>query len=266
MQSIYLDLSCPLNVRWLAIIQFKNGVEKFWRSTRVNAIRKEEKVSIRTRLFDLIDEKNNQLCIQNSQATARIARLDFPGEWPGLFDQLEKLLSYDKIWQDNIKTYNLLLIMNQIIKILATARIGRCRPAMQSKSPLIFPLVVRTYLKSFNEWTSATVVDEESLSQIQVSYLALKVLRRLVTEGGDSPHRNESVSEFLQISIGHFELLISHYDRYKRLDLFEKFVRCYGKLYYSLICTSPSNFILLPSSLQVLLAFTKLLIERAPDV
>ncbi|SCV05757.1 LANO_0H14510g1_1 [Lachancea nothofagi CBS 11611] len=266
LQSIYLDLSCPLNVRWLAIIQFKNGVDRHWRSTRVNAIGKEEKTSIRARLFDLIDESNNQLCIQNSQATARIARLDFPSEWPNLFEQLEQLLANESIWRDNVKIYNLLLIMNQVVKILATARIGRCRPAMQSKTPLVFPLMVRTYLKAFNEWTTAENVDEDSLAQIQVSYIALKVLRRLTVEGYESPHREEPVREFLQISIGHLELLLSQYDNYKKFDFFEKYVRCYGKLYHNLICASPSNFILLPCSLQILVTFTKLLFDRAPDV
>ncbi|CEP64088.1 karyopherin KAP120 LALA0_S10e01992g [Lachancea lanzarotensis] len=266
LQSIYLDLSCPLNIRWLAIIQFKNGVEKYWRSTRVNAIAKDEKESIRSRVFDLIDENNNQLCIQNAQATARIARLDFPVDWPNLFEQLERILGNDAIWQDNIKVYNLLLITNQVVKIMATARIGRCRPAMQSKAPLIFPLVVRTYLKAFNEWAKSGSIDEDSLAQIQVSYLALKVLRRLIAEGYESPHRNEPVREFLQISIAHFELLLSHYDNYKKFDLFEKYVRCYGKLYYNIMCASPSNFILLPCSLQILMTFTKLLIDRAPDV
>ncbi|SCU89469.1 LAFA_0E18294g1_1 [Lachancea sp. 'fantastica'] len=266
LQSIYLDLSCPLNIRWLAIIQFKNGVEKYWRSTRVNAIAKDEKESIRNRVFDLIDENNNQLCIQNAQATARIARLDFPVDWPNLFEQLERLFGNDVIWQDNVKVYNLLLITNQVVKIMATARIGRCRPAMQSKTPLIFPLIVRSYLKAFNEWTTSGNVDEDSLAQVQVSYLALKVLRRLIAEGYESPHRNEPVREFLQISIAHFELLISHYDNYRKFDLFEKYVRCYGKLYYNIMCASPSNFILLPCSLQILMTFTKLLMDRASDV
>lgn len=84
LQSIYLDLSNPLQVRWLAVIQFKNGVDKYWRSSRINAIKKDEKASIRARLFDLIDEQNNQLCIQNAQAASKISRLDFPAEWPNL--------------------------------------------------------------------------------------------------------------------------------------------------------------------------------------
>lgn len=266
LQSIYLDLSCSLQIRWLAIIQFKNGVEKYWRSSRVHAISKDEKTSIRSRLFDMIDEKNNQLCIQNSQAVARISRLDFPSEWPNLFELLEQLLTNESIWKDCVKVHNLLLHTNQIIKILASARIGRCRPAMQSKVPLIFPLIVRVYLKSFNEWTNSVSVDEDSLANMQIAYLALKVLRRIVADGYESPQKNEPVKEFMQISVGHFELLISHYDNFNKFDFYEKFVKCYGKLYYNLITTSPSNFILIPCSPQVLIEFTKILINRASDV
>lgn len=266
LQSIYLDLSCSLQIRWLAIIQFKNGIERYWRSTRVNAISKDEKASIRSRLFDMIDEQNNQLCIQNAQASSRIARLDFPNEWPNLFEFLEQMLNNDNIWQDNIKVYNLLVHLNQIIKVLATARIGRCRPAMQSKVPLVFPLIVRIYLKTFNAWTTSNGIDEDDLTNLQVSYLSLKVLRRITTEGYESPHRNQPVTDFMSITVGHFEMLISHYDSFKRFDIFEKFIKCYGKLYYNMISNSPSNFILLPCSLKILMNFTRLLVERASDV
>lgn len=93
LQSIYLDLSNGLHVRWLAVIQFKNGVEKYWRATRINSIGKDEKASIRKRLFDVVDEQNNQLCIQNAQATARISRIDFPVEWPNLLSQSSNCLT-----------------------------------------------------------------------------------------------------------------------------------------------------------------------------
>ena len=32
-QSMYLDKSLPLEVRYLAIIQLKNGIDKYWRKT-----------------------------------------------------------------------------------------------------------------------------------------------------------------------------------------------------------------------------------------
>ena len=32
-QSVFLDHSLPLEVRYLAIIQLKNGIDKYWRKT-----------------------------------------------------------------------------------------------------------------------------------------------------------------------------------------------------------------------------------------
>ncbi|GMM56878.1 Kap120 protein [Maudiozyma humilis] len=271
LQSIYLDLSNPLQVRWLAVIQFKNGVEKYWRSTRINAISKDEKVSIRARLFDLIDEQNNQLCIQNAQATARIARLDFPAEWPNLFEAVEVLLKNPSVNRDDIKLYNILIHLNQIVKILGTARIGRCKPAMQSKIPLIFPLIVQIYLRTFEEWTAKLTsanapTDSDELAKLQVSYLALKVLRRIVCEGYERPHRDESVCEFMKLTVSHFELLINNHTNLGKLHVYEKFVKCYGKLYYNTVTDSAANFILMPCSTQILIAYTKLIFEKASVV
>lgn len=32
-QAVFLDRSLPLEVRYLAIIQLKNGIDKYWRKT-----------------------------------------------------------------------------------------------------------------------------------------------------------------------------------------------------------------------------------------
>ncbi|KAK5961691.1 karyopherin KAP120 PWA37_001064 [Arxiozyma heterogenica] len=274
LQSIYLDLSNPLQVRWLAVIQFKNGVDKYWRSSRINAIKKDEKATIRARLFDLIDEQNNQLCIQNAQATSKISRLDFPAEWPNLFEQLEALLKDDHVRKDHVKLYNILTHINQIIKILGTARIGRCKPAMQSKVPLIFPLIVRVYLQTFEEYThklqsnngNMTNDGSNNLTKLQVSYLALKVLRRIVSEGYERPEKDESVCEFLKLSVTHLQSLISQQDVLGKYEVYEKFIKCYGKLYYTLVTEQPTTFISIPCSIEILITYTKLLFEKASVV
>lgn len=214
----------------------------------------------------MIDEQNNQLGIQYAQATARIARLDFPVEWPNLFETLKSLLENDHVKKDNIKVYNILTYINQIIKILGTARIGRCKPAMQSKVPLIFPLIVRIYLESFEEWTSANSIDTENLTKLQVCYLSLKVLRRIACEGYEYPQKDQSVCEFMKLTISHFELLLENHQNFNKLDIYEKFVKCYGKLYFNLVTNSPANFILIPCSTNILVSYTKLLFEKAAIV
>ncbi|CAM9023535.1 unnamed protein product [Wickerhamomyces anomalus] len=116
-----------------------------------SAISKEEKINIRARLFELIDEPNQQLAIQNAQGSSRICRFDFPQEWPTLFDELESLLQQALREDNHVKVNNLLIILNQVIKTLSMAKIGRTRPALQSKVPIITPILIKIYTKFYNE-------------------------------------------------------------------------------------------------------------------
>ncbi|AET41587.1 karyopherin KAP120 Ecym_8309 [Eremothecium cymbalariae DBVPG len=266
LQSVYLNLSWSLQVRWLAIIQFKNSTDKFWRPTRMNCISKDEKSSIRDRLFHMVNEENNQLAIQNAHATAKIARLDYPQNWPNMFEYFEIALADHQVLQNDVKVYNILVHLNQIIKVIAPARIARCRPAMQIKMPLVFPLIVRVYLTNFNKWTSSNVLEKNELPSLKISYLALKVLRRAIVDVYESPHKDQAVIEFMDISLGHFSSLLLNHGSFKTFDEYEKFIKCYCKLYYNLVNVSPFSFVLLPSSYNILVKTTSLLFDRAVDV
>lgn len=261
LQDIYLKTELPLQIRWLAIICFKNGIEKYWRSSRSNAISKEEKAQIRTKLFCVLHEKNNQLTIQNAHSTARIVRFDFPGEWPSLFDDITKNLE-EFVFQKNdlISTNNLLIILNQIIKTVSMVRIGRARHAMQSKAPIIVPMLIKLYLKFFLEFTSTL-----NLGLMQICYLCLKNLRRLIPEGFEQPHKNQDIVEFLKITVEHLQALIMEHEKYSS-DLLEKYGKCYSKLYVNLINNNPTSFILLPCSQDIMSTFLSLLELKAQDI
>ena len=81
------------SIRILAIIRFKNGIDKFWRSrvmARVTVtIPPESKQAIRTTLFQCLREPNRTVALQASVAISRIARLDYPRDWPDLFTNLQ---------------------------------------------------------------------------------------------------------------------------------------------------------------------------------
>ncbi|SSD59305.1 related to Importin beta-like protein KAP120 [Saccharomycodes ludwigii] len=71
----------------------------------------------------------------------------------------------------------------------------------------------------------------------------------------------------MNISIQHFEILLNNYDQCKlRFDQYEKFVKCFGKLYFNFISGSPTNFVMLPCSKQILISLITLLINKAPQV
>ncbi|SGZ48875.1 CIC11C00000003126 [Sungouiella intermedia] len=261
LQDVYLKVELPLRVRWMAIICFKNGIEKYWRASRTNAISKEEKAQIKSRLFYLIDEKNSQLTIQNAHAIARIVRFDFPSEWPTLFDDTSKSLEeYVFISGNLVAANNLLIILNQMIKSVSMVRIGRARHALQSKAPIIVPVLVKLYCKFFQMWTSSL-----DLTIMEVCYLCLKNLRRIIPEGFEQPHKNQTINDFLKVSISHLQGLVTEHEKYPS-DLLERYVKSYSKLYVNLINHNPTSFILVPSSQEIVSSFMALLETKAEAI
>lgn len=261
LQDIYIKEEIPLRTRWMAIICFKNGIEKYWRSSRVNAISKEEKAQIRARLFYVIEDKNNQLTIQNAHAIARIVRFDFPSEWPSLFDEITKSLEdYVFVKGNLVATNNLLIILNQIIKHVSMVRIGRARQALQSKAPIVLPVLVKLYLKFYQMWSSSL-----DMTLLEICYLCLKNLRRLIPEGFEQPHKSQDIVEFMKLSITHLRDLVTLHEKYAS-DMMEKFIKCYSKLYVSLIDSKQTSFTLMPCSQEIISTFMALLQTKAEAV
>ena len=82
LQSIFIDTSLPLEVRYLCTIQLKNGIDKYWRKTAPYAISKDERALIRSRCVESgINEPDRRLALQNALVIAKIARFEFPHDW-----------------------------------------------------------------------------------------------------------------------------------------------------------------------------------------
>jgi hypothetical protein len=99
LQDVFLDHAFPNEVRYLAIIQLKNGIDKYWRKTAAkygieslhgrrqanidaSAIKKEEKEQIKTRALEAgIIEPALLLALHNSLMIAKIMRYEFPQDW-----------------------------------------------------------------------------------------------------------------------------------------------------------------------------------------
>jgi hypothetical protein len=85
LQTVFLDKSLPFEVRYLAVIQLKNGIDKYWRKTATNAVTKQDKATIRARLLEsAIDEADQRLALQNALVVAKIVRFEFPNDWSAL--------------------------------------------------------------------------------------------------------------------------------------------------------------------------------------
>ena len=121
-QDVYLDLSNDINIRWLAVINFKRIVEQKWKTIPMDV-----KLEIRSKILNNLDEYNKNLCMQNALAIRVMVRQDFPNQWENMLDDFNQVLTsiYMNIQNnplnsvEKIKLYNVLLILNQIVKIVA---------------------------------------------------------------------------------------------------------------------------------------------------
>ncbi|QPG75462.1 hypothetical protein FOA43_002817 [Brettanomyces nanus] len=263
LQRVYDDMSQSLQIRWLAVICLKNGVDKYWRSTRIHAICKEEKQEIRKNLFNQLDESNSQLTIQNAHTIARICRHDFPAAWPTVFDEMADIMESSSQISETLgimRMNNLLIIMNQILKVLASVRIGRARSALQAKVPIILPHLVKHYHHYFRLWTT-----NYDAATMEVGYMCLKNIRRATVDGYEYPHRDNTINEFFETSLLHFQkLLIMHEST--QLELLERYLKCYLKLYFNMANANSVAFLLFSSSRSIILTLLSMLQQKADTV
>eukprot|EP00882_Tetradesmus_deserticola_P030292 GHRQ01033993.1.p1 GENE.GHRQ01033993.1~~GHRQ01033993.1.p1 ORF type:complete len:225 (+),score=98.09 GHRQ01033993.1:341-1015(+) len=77
------------SARWLAAVQLKNNVNKYWRPRYDSGgLSAEEKAYLRGRFLQLVAQDDNQIAVQVALVVAKVARFDFPGQWPTLFSDL----------------------------------------------------------------------------------------------------------------------------------------------------------------------------------
>ncbi|KAI9659126.1 MAG: hypothetical protein M1821_002086 [Bathelium mastoideum] len=206
LQSIFIDKRLPQEVRYLAIIQLKNGIDKYWRKAATNAVSKEDKEAVRRRLLPTgINEADRKLALQNALVIAKITKFEFPNDWPDEITSIIELLRSSTFQgSSSLHLPRTLLILLQIVKELTSGRTPRIRATLQSLTGEIFRVVVPIYLAKIQNWLSflrhGGDSEGDALQDIEHSLLALKVIRRLLIAGVEFPNREHDVQNFWKIS------------------------------------------------------------------
>ncbi|KAI4262276.1 MAG: hypothetical protein L6R42_002545 [Xanthoria sp. 1 TBL-2021] len=273
LQSIFVDVSLPVEVRHLCIIQLKNGIDKYWRKTAPNAIKKDEKDLIRSRSIESgTNEPDHRLALQNALMIAKIVRYEYPLEWPDAVSSIVSNLRQASQSDDNpLRLTRALLMLLEAIKELSTARIQRTRTSLQAASVEVLQVLGKTYVDRVQTWMKFFHQggDDEggAISSIEQSLLALRVLRRLLIAGWDFPNRSTEVREFWSLLGNHFRDMLSMavnessslHENVRRLV--EKHLRQIAKLHVNLAKAHPSGFALLPGSVQLAATYWNLVYQ-----
>ncbi|KAI9762174.1 MAG: hypothetical protein M1835_008068 [Candelina submexicana] len=158
-----------------------------------------------------------------------------------------------------------LLILLQVIKELATARLQRTRVSLQSMAPEILHVLGRIYTDKVQTWRTfiAAGGDDEggALESIEQSLLAIKVLRRLLVAGFEFQNRERDVQDLWTIIRIHFgDFLYLGTEGSAALSpqvhqVLQKHLLQLSKIHLEMARTNPAAFALLPDSAGLVRAY-----------
>ena len=271
---MYLDKSLPLDVRFLAIIQLKNGIDRNWRlyASVKNGIKTEEKSVIRSRLFQgTIEEDEKNLALHNALVTAKIIRIEYPGDWPDALGNLVELLRSTRNGNQH-HLYGVMQILLRVVKELATAKMRKSQTHLQSVTPEIVYVLSEIYSEKSNAWvgflTGGQGSNDEANLAMMNSLFALKILRRLVIFGYERPHSDKTVEEFWSFSQNQFGQLLAFVSHDSTVpapyqDMVGKHLLQFTKLHIDIADQHPASFPSLPNSLSLVHAYWDLVAKFA---
>ncbi|GLC33673.1 hypothetical protein PLESTB_000102300 [Pleodorina starrii] len=182
--------------RYLASVHLKNSIHRNWKK-RVSqaAITPEEKAHLRAKLSQLIPQDDNQIAVQVALVYAKVARFDYPAEWPGLFNDLMSNLGSG----NPLTVRRVYLILHHVLKELSSKRLVADQANFAQVTELLFGHV-------WGQWCSDTQLllaglpaglesatpaaqPQPLLQSCERWMLLLKILRRLILHGFPSDAR-----------------------------------------------------------------------------
>jgi hypothetical protein len=219
-------------------------------------VTKGDKEIIRSRLAEgVLSEDDKRLALQSALVYSKIARFEFPQEWP---DAITSLLGTVRNRQDNVREGNALLVLLQLTKELSTGRLQRTRQHLQAITPEMAHVIGERYANHVDSWRQLLNNDPNDFvveGLMKDSLLCIKTLRRLLITGYEHPNRDSDVVAFWKLSIQNLGAFMQLRANGQFADnvrlLLEKHMLQLAKLHHELSRDHPAAFALLPDSIQL---------------
>ncbi|XP_030214058.1 importin-11 isoform X1 [Gadus morhua] len=193
--NIFNNHMLDVNVRWLAVLYFKNGIDRYWRRVAPHSLSEEEKTSLRAGLITNFNEPVNQIATQIAVLIAKVARLDCPRQWPELIPILMESVK----GQDGLQQHRALLTFYHVTKTLASKRLAQDRRLFEDLASGIYSFACSLWSHHTDCFLQQIYASDEAaaLSSLERTLLSLKVLRKLTVHGFQTPQQNMEVMGFL---------------------------------------------------------------------
>ncbi|XP_054710284.1 LOW QUALITY PROTEIN: importin-11-like [Uloborus diversus] len=246
--STLLDIACnkniDVNIRWLSVLCVKNGVDRYWRKTTHGSISNEEKEVLRQKLLTCLNEPVNQIALQFAVIISKIARFDFPKEWPDLFPALlNGTQSADQLHQ-----LRSLLTMHHVVKSLSSKRLTFDRRMFQQLTASVFPNILHMWINYSKLFLQEVQTEHYKLNCVlESSFLTLKILRKLAINGFKDCSKEADAVNFLNLifqQIGPFlECRVFLRGKENLLDICEKYLVLLIKVLHDVLEYQPFSFV-----------------------
>ncbi|KAM3965537.1 importin beta11 isoform 2-T2 [Aphomia sociella] len=251
--SVLLDVlsnhSIDINVRWLAVMCFKNGVDRYWRRNAPNAITDEEKQKLRQGLLttNILSEPVAQIATQQAVLISKIARFDCPTNWPSLVPELVGAL---KAPQPLIQ-HRSLLIFHHVVKALASKRLIGDRRTFQELTNSVYSFILNLwhentelFLRHIQEGAATELITEH----LEKALLCLRILRKLTVFGFKKAHESQDAIAFLNVVFDRAKTSLECRKLLKGrgiypLELCEKFIIHLTKVALGVLCFHPISYV-----------------------
>ncbi|KAG7576545.1 Importin-beta N-terminal domain [Arabidopsis thaliana x Arabidopsis arenosa] len=187
------DLVSHVDVRLMASVYFKNSINRHWKNRRNSwSMSNEEKSHLRQKLLSHLREENYQIAEMLAVLISKIARFDYPREWPDLFSVLAQQLHS----ADVLASHRIFLILFRTLKELSTKRLPADQRTFAEISSQFFDFSwhlwqtdVQTILHGFSTMAqsygsnSAEQHHDELFLTCERWFLCLKIVRQLIISG-----------------------------------------------------------------------------------
>ncbi|XP_069780590.1 importin-11 isoform X2 [Narcine bancroftii] len=240
--NIFTNHTLDINVRWLAVLYFKNGIDRYWRRIAPHALSEEEKSSLRAGLIANFNEPVNQIATQIGVLIAKVARLDCPRNWPEL---IPTLLESVRV-QDDLRQHRALLTFYHVTKTLASKKLVADKKLFQELASGIYSFVCSLWNHHADSFLQQICIGETAaINSLERTLLSLKVLRKLTVHGFMEPHKNLEVMEFLNTV---FERL-------------KQFLECRRRINTESTCSEKLEKTIIEKLEKTIILFTKVLLD-----
>ncbi|XP_017407289.1 uncharacterized protein LOC108320397 isoform X1 [Vigna angularis] len=223
------DLASQTDVRMMATVYFKNSVNRYWRHRRDSSgISNEEKMHLRQKLLTYLREENDQIALMLAVLISKIARIDYPKEWPDIFLVLSQQLQS----ADVLASHRIFLILFRTLKELSTKRLTSDQRNFAEISSHFFDYSWRlwqsdmqTILHGFSSLSQSSNLNaEDQPHELYLTcerwLLCSKIVRQLIVSGFQSDSKCfqeiRPVKEVAPVFLTAIQSLLPYYSSFQK--------------------------------------------------